>query len=190
MAIQNRRGAYPDFVPSKLLPGEWAVVQSGEPNSVGGTSVYMCFNAGNVKRMATYSEMQEQFNNMLGDVISTLTGEVNTAVANAEVATQYANGAGDTAIEKAQDAEAAANQVASALNDLAERVENGELDGAQGPQGIPGKDGADGANGIVVTASGQYAFQIKSDHLYVIYEDGTEAPDFEINESGHLILTI
>lgn len=187
MAIQNRRGAYPDFVPSKLLPGEWAVVQSGEPDSVGGTSVYMCFNAGDVKRMATYAEMQEQFNNMLGDVISTLTGEVNTAVANAEAATQYANGAGDTAIEKAQDAEAAANQVASALNDLSERVENGEFDGAQGPQGPKGEDGA---NAVLITADGQFGFQVRNGHLYLAYINEASIPDFEIDENGHLIMEV
>ena len=187
MAIQNRRGAYPDFVPSKLLPGEWAVVQSGEPNSVGGTSVYMCFNAGDVKRMATYAEMQEQFNNMLGDVISTLTGEVNTAVANAEAATQYANGAGDTAIEKAQDAEAATNQVTSALNDLAERVENGEFDGAQGPQGPKGEDGA---NAVIITADGQFGFQVRNGHLYLAYINESSIPEFKIDEKGHLIMEV
>ena len=31
MAIQLRRGAYTNFNPSKLLPGEFAVVQNNDP---------------------------------------------------------------------------------------------------------------------------------------------------------------
>ena len=57
MAIQNRRGAYGDFDPSKLLPGEWAVVLSGDTNASDGLACYMCFKAGVVKRMATYEDM-------------------------------------------------------------------------------------------------------------------------------------
>lgn len=57
MAIQYRRGQFSDFDPSKLKPGEPAVVLSGDPDSTDGQSVYFCFNAGNVKRMATYDDM-------------------------------------------------------------------------------------------------------------------------------------
>ena len=55
MAIQNRRGAYSDFDPQKLVPGEWAVVQSGDPNSESGKAVYMAFDVGDVQRMASTS---------------------------------------------------------------------------------------------------------------------------------------
>ena len=33
MAIQMRRGEYGKFDPEKLLPAEWAVVLSGDPNT-------------------------------------------------------------------------------------------------------------------------------------------------------------
>ena len=60
MAIQNRRGNYEDFVPSKMLPGEFAVVQNGDPNSTDGKAVYMAFQTGDVKRLATYNELQNE----------------------------------------------------------------------------------------------------------------------------------
>ena len=39
MAIQNRRGAYADFDPSKLKPGEYAIVQSGDPSTTEGDAI-------------------------------------------------------------------------------------------------------------------------------------------------------
>ena len=51
MAIQNRRGPYKDFDPDKLTPGEWAVVTEGDPNTIDGRSVYICFAPGFVMRI-------------------------------------------------------------------------------------------------------------------------------------------
>ena len=42
MAIKNRRGPYNKFDPTKLLPGEWAVVLSGDPHASDGLACYMC----------------------------------------------------------------------------------------------------------------------------------------------------
>ena len=57
MAIQMRRGKFTEFLPSKLMPGEWAVVQGDDPDASDGKSVYVAFAAGVVKRMATYTDM-------------------------------------------------------------------------------------------------------------------------------------
>ena len=70
MAIQNRKGPYSKFDPQKLLPGEWAIVTSGDPDSADGFSVYMCFKAGTVKRMATYEDMAENIDQAAGDAIA------------------------------------------------------------------------------------------------------------------------
>lgn len=74
MAIQTRRGSYNDFDPEKLLPGEWAAVTDGDPEGRDGTSIYMCFGPGQVKRMATYEDVipkdefvSEQINKWLDD---------------------------------------------------------------------------------------------------------------------------
>lgn len=57
--------------------------------------------------------------------------------------------------------------------------------GKVGPVGPPGPAGRDAA---VVTADGQYAFQVNSEgHLILTYPGGS-APDFSINGAGHLIL--
>lgn len=51
MAVQCRRGPYKDLDPDKLTPGEWAVVTEGDPNTIDGGSVYMCFAPGVVRRI-------------------------------------------------------------------------------------------------------------------------------------------
>ena len=57
MAIQNRRGDYSDFDPAKMVPGEFAVVQNGDPDGTDGEAVYIAFQAGKVKRLATHDEV-------------------------------------------------------------------------------------------------------------------------------------
>lgn len=51
MAIQLRRGVYADFDPTKLMPGEFAVVTEDDPDGTGGQAIYMCFGSGVVKRI-------------------------------------------------------------------------------------------------------------------------------------------
>lgn len=69
MAIQMRRGKFANFIPSKLLPGEYAVVQGDDPSVRDGRSVYMAFAAGVVKRLATYEDMVENVSAALVDAI-------------------------------------------------------------------------------------------------------------------------
>ena len=59
MAIQNRRGAYADFDPSKLKPGEYAIVQSGDPSTTEGDAIYICIKSGTVRRLATADEVND-----------------------------------------------------------------------------------------------------------------------------------
>ena len=63
MAIQHRRGSYSNFDPTKMAPGEFAVVQSGDPGASDGEAVYMAFAAGQVKRLAIHDDMQSQVRN-------------------------------------------------------------------------------------------------------------------------------
>lgn len=57
MAIQMRRGQKADFDPTKMLPGEWAVSIDSDTNN---QIVWMCFQAGVVKRMGTYEDFKRQ----------------------------------------------------------------------------------------------------------------------------------
>lgn len=156
MAIQSRRGEYGNFDPAKMLPGEWACVLADDPKVSDGKSVFICFSAGNVKRMATYEDMVAQFGDMTDDIVNQLTSEVNAVII-------VSNDAADNA-----------NAVAE---DLIARRNAGEFNGP------PGRDG------VVTTIDGQFAFQIVGDNLRLYYE-GETAPDFEINENGHLTLEV
>lgn len=83
MAIQNRRGVYIDFDPSKLVEGEWAVVQSGDPNSSRGRAVYMAFETGVVERMATYEDMEENIDSATSSIQQAFTAELQQTIADA-----------------------------------------------------------------------------------------------------------
>lgn len=97
MAIQHRRGAFNLFDPTRLLPGEWAIVLSGDTSASDGRAAYICFAAGTVKRIATFEDMAEAIANATQDVIADLTSACNTATGNANTATTAANNAASTA---------------------------------------------------------------------------------------------
>ena len=114
MAIQNRRGTYNNFDPQRLVPGEWAVVLSGDPNSSRGRSVYMAFDAGDVERMATYEDMEENIESAVTAIQEQFTDELTAKISAANTATQ-------NAISATQDAEYAA-QAAQDAADAAQAI--------------------------------------------------------------------
>ena len=179
MAIQNRRGAFKDFNPNKLQPGEWATVLEGDPNSQDGKSTYLGYGNGIVKRMATYEDMQENIDNATNEIVTELTTEVNKATANANAATTKANDAtkkanasatkADTATANANAATLSANTATSKANSSAtkadtaatnaqkiadtvqQKLDNGELKGEPGD--ISNIDSQPIAN-VIKTANG------------------------------------
>lgn len=70
MAIQNRRGIHTDFDATKMVAGEFAVVQSGDPNNTNGTSVYICFQNGSAKRLTLIEDLDAVVGS-LGDLETT-----------------------------------------------------------------------------------------------------------------------
>ena len=131
MAIQSRRGAYGDFDPNKMLPGEWASVLKDDPKAQDGKSVYMCFSAGDVKRMATYEDMKDNIKEATGDVVQEVTeeyaGEIKAATKaanDAASAAESATDAANTATGSANTAASSATAAAKAANDAAKNVKN------------------------------------------------------------------
>jgi len=70
MAIQMRRGAYTNYDPTKLVPGEIAVVQSGDPIATDGKAVYIAITAGSAKRLILYDEAQSIIHNYVLELIT------------------------------------------------------------------------------------------------------------------------
>lgn len=59
--------------------------------------------------------------------------------------------------------------------------------GPTGPVGPEGPPGRDGNNGVILEVTAMhFGFSVEDGHLILTYQDGV-APDFEINENGHLI---
>lgn len=132
MAIQNRRGAYVDLNPAKAVPGELLVVQSGDPNATDGKAVYMTFASGDIKMLATKSDVETIVAGAVEDIVQDLEDTVDgyadraeTAATNAETlvdgaeATIAAKGAEQVAAVQAQGAQTIASipQDYTALSD-------------------------------------------------------------------------
>lgn len=109
MAIQMRRGAYTNFNPAKLMPGEWAVVVSGDSGAKDGKAAYICFAAGDVKRVATYEDMVDNVHHAVDQNNGAIIKQITDA---ADKASQQASGA-------ASRADAAANQALQIANSVA-----------------------------------------------------------------------
>lgn len=115
MAIQNRRGNYSDFDPEKMVPGEWATVLSGDPNAGDGKSIYHCFSAGNVKRMATYEDMEDNIEKATEDIREQYLQDISQATQSANTAASSANQAAQSAQQAAQNAQNAAESIEEAV---------------------------------------------------------------------------
>lgn len=109
MAIQSRRGAYGDFDPDKMLPGEWASVLKDDPKAQDGKAVYMCFSAGDVKRMATYEDMKNNIQEATAEIIEQAKEEVKEDTKAAKESAAQAESSANTAEEKASAAEKSAS---------------------------------------------------------------------------------
>lgn len=109
MAIQMRRGAYVNFNPAKLMPGEWAVVVSGDSGAKDGKAAYICFAAGDVKRVATYEDMVDNVHNAVDQNNGAIIKKITDA---ADKASQQASGAASRADAAASQALQIANSVA------------------------------------------------------------------------------
>ena len=101
MAIQMRRGQASQFDPSKMLPGEFAVVLSGDATATDGRVVYMCFAAGSVKRLATFEDMVAFLTNAEAELAASFTEDVTAATAAANTAATNANTKAQLADQKA-----------------------------------------------------------------------------------------
>lgn len=113
MAIQHRRGAYVDFDPSKLLPGELAVVTSGDPESSSGRSLYICFVPGVVKRITSYEDFQNEMDSVKEEVRNLMAEDIAAAISSAESAAGSADVAAQKAYNAAISSEAAINKIVS-----------------------------------------------------------------------------
>lgn len=119
MPINNRRGPYDKFDPQKLTTGEWAVVTSGDPHSADGKSVYMCFSAGDVKRMATYEDMVQNVREASGEAIDAQMSEkIDGALREMTNATGKAIEAGNTANNAAENANQKVLEAREAITNL------------------------------------------------------------------------
>lgn len=126
--IQNRRGGYVDFDPTKLLPGEFAIVQVDDPNTPNGHAIYIAITSGNVVRLATADEIaayNAQAHDILIQVqdsasnVSTLASEVRSKAVDAANSAQAAQDAKASVEQMLENAEDTINGYADDAKDVA-----------------------------------------------------------------------
>ena len=113
MAIQNRRGDYANFDPQKMKPGEFAIVQSNDPNVSDGKAVYICTQAGIVKRLVSNSEVYDEVLNAATEIADAIHDEVDEDV---ERVREYVD-------EASEYLEEITNTASSAINTINEKEE-------------------------------------------------------------------
>lgn len=102
MAIRHRRGDYNNFEPQKMVAGEFAYVNSSDPNTDDGKAVYATFPGGIIKRLCTYNEVSglveqaETIKDEVNQIKSDVTGMVDDADNYAKLSESYAVGTGNT----------------------------------------------------------------------------------------------
>lgn len=129
MAIQNRRGIYSSgFDPTKLVPGEFAVVQSGDPDSDEGYSLYMCFTSGNVQRIALTEEVSGAGGSTVSWTPSLQSGTIiGTLTIDGTAYTIYApsgGGGATTSDNVTNNSSVTGATVTAALNSLSDEIAN------------------------------------------------------------------
>ena len=122
MAIQNRRGVYNNFTPSKMVPGEFAVVQSGDPNGKDGKAVYIAFGTGDARRLATADDIEQEIDASTESIADALVQRFEDEVADdmetAQTAATNANTSAQTASTKASEAAQSASQAAETVANI------------------------------------------------------------------------
>lgn len=123
MAIQMRRGAYTNYDPTKLVPGEIAVVQSGDPIATDGKAVYIAITAGSAKRLILYDEAQGIIQNYVleqtQDIIDDIHEGVEADVQRAEsAAATFETDKTLTVANKAADAKKVGDEISDIKADL------------------------------------------------------------------------
>ena len=127
------------------------------------------------------------------DAFEKIQASVNEAIAGVKQVANSADQVQQSAIQAAAQAAAAAENANQALEnveevrqDLADRVESGEFDGAPGEQGPPGPQGE---SGVMAPTSGMFSLYLDpaTGNLYAEYPDGSTPPQFEYDsETGNL----
>lgn len=129
--IQHRRGAYADYDPTKVLPGELVVVQSDDPATDDGKSIYIGTASGIIKRLATAEEIvayNEQGAAILAQVQQTATNVQGFAQTATTKAAEAAESASDAAASKSAIDDIMEN-AEDTINDYADAAKDEAVDG-------------------------------------------------------------
>jgi len=90
MAIENKRmkqrgGTYGNFNKSQCLDREINIVTGGDENASDGRAAYVSFSPGVAKRLATYEDMVDLFEELNEDELEKLAAAVDVAVNRANI---------------------------------------------------------------------------------------------------------
>lgn len=194
MAIQHRRGEFINFDPSRLLPGEWAIVLSGDTSTGDGQAVYICFSPGRVKRVAFQEDAAQFVANAIEEIVDQMTEDIAGYTEAAKDATDSANQAVKDANQAKDDLLAAAEAgdfdgatFIPTVNDEGDiswdndkgrpNPETKNIKGPIGPEGPRGPEGERGPQGEIGEGLKMLGTYPDADSLLSAHPDGNEIGD-------------
>ena len=117
--IQHRRGAFADFNPADIRPGEIVVIQRDDTSTRDGRAVYVCFSAGEVKRLTTQDELREYNDSAQQAAVEAAASVRGAAALEKEIATLLADA--KAAAKAAKESQAAAEATGAAVKETQAR---------------------------------------------------------------------
>ena len=129
--IQHRRGAYADYDPTKVLPGELVVVQSDDPATDDGKSIYIGTASGIIKRLATAEEIiayNAQGAAILAQVQQTATN-VQGFAQTAQTKASEANTSAQSAAQSKSAIDTIMQTAEATINEYADDAKDDAIDG-------------------------------------------------------------
>lgn len=144
MAIQNRRGSYTNFDPTKMVAGEFAIVQQNDPSVSDGKSVYIAFSPNDVKRLATHEELETY--NQEAQLAAEAAEEAQEAAESALADVQALKTATETAATNAATAASTAQQAVADAEDDILTAKNAAVTAAEEAIGDAKDDALDAIN--------------------------------------------
>ena len=188
--VQHRRDIYANYAPSKLKPGEIAMITSGDPNSSSGKAVYACIAAGDVVRLATQDELESYDLAAAASATEAAQSKTDAAAIKLQVDGELtsAQTAAQNAAQNAADAQGAAGTATAAITTVQEALTSVNSKAAE-IAGIMASVPKMETGGAATSAIGEAYVYLSSDFQAALGQNGTYRVFLQAEGEGQLYVS-
>ena len=184
--VQHRRDIYANYAPSKLKPGEIAMITSGDPNSSSGKAVYACIAAGDVVRLATQDELESY--DLAAAASATEAAQSKTDAAAIKLQVDGELTSAQNAAQNAADAQGAAGTATAAITTVQEALTSVNSKAAE-IAGIMASVPKMETGGAATSAIGEAYVYLSSDFQAALGQNGTYRVFLQAEGEGQLYVS-